>query len=298
MASRSSQPGKRPRPAPRTGGEPILAHRAPLSSTAETRSARRCAAAGVCTPYGWALVLQATGWRRRWQLGWVEGFGSGPRPDVRHVSPLELTSLAGSPDHQGIVASVDPYSYVEPESILRAFTLLVALDEVQDPHNLGAIIRTAEGAGAGIVIPRHRAAEVTAAVVKASAGATEHASIAQVRNLADFLAAAKEVGFWVYGAAAGAGPEYTGQDYRYPTCFVVGSEGQGLGRRVESLCDVMVSLPLRGKMDSLNVSVSTGILLYEAVRQRTAAGKAPAPELPDRAATERSEPGSPVDATP
>jgi 23S rRNA (guanosine2251-2'-O)-methyltransferase len=210
---------------------------------------------------------------------WVAA-GAGSTPDMRHASPIQLTSMAGSPDHQGIVATVDPYAYVEPEEILKDFTLLVALDEVQDPHNLGAIIRTAEGAGAGIVIPRHRAAEVTAAVVKASAGATEHAAIAQVRNLADFLAAAKEAGFWVYGAAAGATSAYTAQDYRYPTCFVAGSEGQGLGRRVESLCDVMVSLPLQGKVDSLNVSVSTGILLYEAVRQRIAVGAiaAAAPE--------------------
>ncbi len=205
-------------------------------------------------------------------LRWVAE-GSGPGPEIHHASPAQLTSMAESPDHQGIVASVDPYSYVEPAAILRTFTLLAALDEVQDPHNLGAIIRTAEGAGAGIVIPRHRAAEVTAAVVKASAGATEHAAISQVRNLADFLAAAKAAGFWVYGAAAGAGTAYTAQDYRYPTCFVVGSEGQGLGRRVESLCDVMVSLPLQGKVDSLNVSVSTGILLYEAVRQRAAAAE-------------------------
>jgi 23S rRNA (guanosine2251-2'-O)-methyltransferase len=123
-----------------------------------------------------------------------------------------------------------------------------------------------------VVITRHRAAEVTAAVVKASAGASEHTSVAQVRNLADFLAAAKEGGFWVYGAVADARDLYVSQDYRYPTCFAVGSEGKGLGKRVESLCDVLVSLPLRGAVGSLNVSVSTGILLYEAVRQRTAAG--------------------------
>lgn len=198
---------------------------------------------------------------------WADETGSSA-PDVRRASPAELLALAGSPDHQGIVAALDPYEYVEPETILKERTLLVALDEVQDPHNLGAIIRTAEGAGAGVVIPRHRAAEVTAAVVKASAGASEHVAIAQVRNLADFLTAAKQAGFWVYGAAAAAALEYTTQDYRYPTVFVVGSEGQGLGRRVESLCDVMVKLPLEGRVDSLNVSVSTGILLYEAVRQR------------------------------
>jgi 23S rRNA (guanosine2251-2'-O)-methyltransferase len=206
---------------------------------------------------------------------WARGAGR-PEPDIRRASPTQLTALAGSPDHQSVVAAVEAYEYLEPEAILRDFTLLVALDEVQDPHNLGAIIRTAEGAGAGVVIPRHRAAEVTAAVVKASAGATEHAAIAQVRNLADFLRDAKEAGFWVYGAAAEAAAPYTAQDYRYPTCFVVGSEGQGLGKRVESLCDVMVSLPLEGKVGSLNVSVSTGILLYEAVRQRAAAGAATA----------------------
>ena len=112
-----------------------------------------------------------------------------------------------------MAALVDPYPYVEPERLLASHTLLVALDEIQDPHNLGAIIRTAEAAGAGIVIPRHRAAQVTGAVVKASAGATEHASVAMVRNLADFLQAAKEKGFWVYGAAAEAKAPYTAQDY-------------------------------------------------------------------------------------
>jgi 23S rRNA (guanosine2251-2'-O)-methyltransferase len=215
--------------------------------------------------------------------GWAAEAG-GAVTDIRHTTPTQLIALAGSADHQGVVAAVDLYQYVEPAAILRSRTLLVALDEVQDPHNLGAIIRTAEAAGAGVVIPRHRAAEVTAAVVKASAGATEHIAIAQVRNLADFLGAAKQSGFWVYGAAAGATSEYTAQDYRYPTVFVMGSEGQGLGRRVESLCDVIVSLPLEGKIDSLNVSVSTGILLYEAVRQRRAAAlasaAAAAPECP------------------
>jgi 23S rRNA (guanosine2251-2'-O)-methyltransferase len=141
---------------------------------------------------------------------------------------------------------------------------------VQDPHNLGAVIRTAEGAGAGVIIPRHRAVEVTPAVVKASAGATEHAAVAQVRNMADFLEEAKKAGFWVYGTAAGATGDYTEQDYSYPTVFVLGSEGEGVGHRVESLCDVVVALPLVGRVESLNVSVSAGILLYEALRQRAA----------------------------
>ena len=192
----------------------------------------------------------------------------GGMPPVYRVSGAELSARLNTGDHQGVAAEVDGYPYLDPQEVVRSRTLLVALDEVQDPHNLGAIIRTAEGAGAGVLIPRHRAAEVTAAVVKASAGATEHAAVARVRNLADFLAAAKKAGFWVYGAAGGADSLYTGQDYRYPTCFVVGSEGQGLGRRVASFCDVMVRLPLAGKVESLNVSVSTGILLYEALRQR------------------------------
>lgn len=203
--------------------------------------------------------------------GWIAG-GSGVRPDTRRASSAQLTSMAGSPEHQGIVAGVDPYPYLDPGALLQSLTLLVALDEVQDPHNLGAVIRTAEGAGAGVVIPRHRAAEITAAVVKASAGATEHASVAQVRNLADFLATAKERGFWIYGAVAGAHDLYTTQDYRYPSCFVLGSEGRGLGKRVESLCDVLIGLPLKGEVGSLNVSVSAGILLYEAVRQREPTG--------------------------
>jgi 23S rRNA (guanosine2251-2'-O)-methyltransferase len=213
---------------------------------------------------------------------WCGAVGAaGCIPPVRRMEPFELTARLSTSEHQGIAAEVDPYSYVEEAEILAGRTLLVVLDEVQDPHNLGAIIRTAEGAGAGVVIPRHRAAEVTAAVVKASAGATEHAAVAVVRNLADFLEEAKKAGFWVYGTAAGAASGYADQDYKYPTCFVLGSEGQGLGRRVESLCDVMVGLPLRGQVESLNVSVSAGILLYEALRQRGCGG-------PDRPA----EPGA------
>jgi 23S rRNA (guanosine2251-2'-O)-methyltransferase len=188
---------------------------------------------------------------------------------VTTLSPEELVAAAGSPDHQGLVAEVDPYPYAEPGGVLERFDLLVALDRVQDPHNLGAIIRTAEVAGAAVVIPRHRTAVVTAAVVKASAGATEHAAIVQVRNLTDFLAEAKRVGFWVYGADAAADSSYHAQDYRNKVAFVLGSEGEGLGRRVAKACDVRVSIPQQGKVGSLNVSVSAGVLLFEAVRQRS-----------------------------
>jgi 23S rRNA (guanosine2251-2'-O)-methyltransferase len=204
-------------------------------------------------------------------LGWSEA-AHRRTPVVRHLSLRELTARLQSAEHQGIAAEVDPYPYASGDQLLAQCASLVALDEVQDPHNLGAVIRTAEAVGAGVLIPRHRAAEVTAAVVKASAGATEHALVAQVRNLADFLANAKERGFWVYGARADADADYAAQDYTYPTCFVLGSEGEGLGRRVASLCDVMISLPLRGRVESLNVSVSAGVLLYEALRQRRSAG--------------------------
>lgn len=204
---------------------------------------------------------------------------SRPIPPVHRLAAGELCARLRTGDHQGIAAEVDPYPYLDLEMILSGHDLVVALDEVQDPHNLGAVIRTAEETGAGVLIPRHRAAEVTAAVVKASAGASEHAAVARVRNLADSLVRARELGFWIYGSAAGADSLYTSQDYRYPTCFVLGSEGGGLGRRVASLCDVMVRIPLAGRLDSLNVSVSTGVLLYEAVRQRGAQGAVPAHDV-------------------
>jgi 23S rRNA (guanosine2251-2'-O)-methyltransferase len=197
----------------------------------------------------------------------------GADPSVAYLTYRDLTARLHTPDHQGIAAEVDPYPYLEAQQLLADRTLIVALDEVQDPHNLGAVIRTAEASGAGVAITRRRAAEVTGAVVKASAGATEHAAVAQVRNLSDFLKAAKDRGFWVYGAEAESEGDYSAQDYKYSTCFVLGSEGRGVGRRVASFCDVMVSLPLLGKVESLNVSVSAGVLLYEALRQRRAGGR-------------------------
>jgi 23S rRNA (guanosine2251-2'-O)-methyltransferase len=200
---------------------------------------------------------------------WMAGRARLP---VERMPAAGLSELLRTGDHQGVAAEVGPYAYCDVEELIRDYTLLVALDEVQDPHNLGAIIRTATAAGAGVVIPRHRAAEITAAVVKVSAGVTERAAVAQVRNLTDFLAQIKDAGFWVYGAEGGADAVYTEQDYSYPTCFVLGSEGEGLGRRVASMCDVMVRIPLRGGVESLNVSVSAGTLLFEAVRQREVAG--------------------------
>ncbi len=240
----------------------------------------------VETIYGRNPVREALRGRRRVRRVWVapgRGRGSGepsaevaswaaavgvPAPPVSVLSADELLAVAGSPDHQGVVAEVDPYPYMPAEQILLDSNLLIALDRIQDPHNLGAIIRTAEVAGAAVVIPRHRTAVITAAVVKASAGATEHASVGQVRNLTDFLAGAKEAGFWVYGADAAATSSYYAQDYRGKTVFVLGSEGEGLGRRVAQSCDVLISIAQFGTVGSLNVSVSAGVLLFEALRQR------------------------------
>ena len=147
--------------------------------------------------------------------------------------------------------------------------LIIALDGVSDPRNLGAIVRSAECAGAdGLVVPRHGNAPVTAAVAKASAGAVEHLPIAIVPNLADWLHRAKRPGLWTYAAAADAQMAYTDGDYRDGCIFVLGAEGSGVRPRVQTACDAIVSLPLAGKISSLNVSVTAGILLFEAVRQR------------------------------
>jgi 23S rRNA (guanosine2251-2'-O)-methyltransferase len=192
------------------------------------------------------------------------------------VAPDELTRLAGSPDHQGIVAEVDPYPYAGAAALLeRGPGVLLALDQVQDPRNLGAACRSAEAAGAlGVVITERRAAQVTAAAAKASAGAVEHLDVARVRNLADWLADAKDAGAWVYGADAGAETRYDRIDLADGLAvLVLGGEGKGLRPRVASTCDVLVSIPLAGRVDSLNVSAAATVLLFEAVRQRgTAAG--------------------------
>jgi 23S rRNA (guanosine2251-2'-O)-methyltransferase len=186
------------------------------------------------------------------------------------TSSEELERLCGSPDHQGVVAEVDPYPYADPGAILRDGNLLVALDQVQDPRNLGAVARSAEAAGAaGLVVPERRAAAVTAATCKASAGAVEHLPIAHVRNLADWLAIAKKAGFWIWGADAGApGPPW-GVDLGGSTVIVLGGEGKGIRPRVATACDGLVALPQAGRIESLNVSAAAAALLFEAVRQRS-----------------------------
>ncbi len=183
----------------------------------------------------------------------------------------ELERLCGSPDHQGVVAEVDPYPYGDPGGLLRREgVLLVALDQVQDPRNLGAVCRSAEFAGAaGVVIPERRAAMITAATCKASAGAVEHIEVAHVRNLADWLAEAKQAGFWIWGADAEAEQAPWQADLTGPTVIVLGGEGKGLRPRVAASCDGLLALPRRGRVESLNVSAAATALLFEALRQRT-----------------------------
>jgi 23S rRNA (guanosine2251-2'-O)-methyltransferase len=223
-----------------------------------TRGGSRSDASQVI--YGKQPVAEAERGRRRVRRAWRAPETPGE----------ELERLCGSADHQGVVAEVDPYPYTHPAQILRAEdALVVALDQVQDPRNLGAVARSAEAAGAaGLVIPERRSAEVTAVACKASAGAVEHLAIARVRNLADWLGEAKQAGFWIWGADAGAEQAPWGVDLRGPTVIVLGGEGKGLRPRVAAACDGLVALPQRGKIGSLNVSAAATALLFEALRQR------------------------------
>jgi len=198
---------------------------------------------------------------------WLTGPGK-PRVQLRTGEQLE--GLCHSSAHQGLCAEASPFRYAAGEELLaHADPLLIALDEVQDPQNLGSICRSAECAGAsGVVIPERRSVEVTPAVCKASAGAVEHLAVARVRNLADFLAEAKAHGCWCYGASAQGGRSLYDVDLRGGAVLVLGSEGRGLRPRVASACDELVSLPVRGRVESLNVGVAAALALYEAIRQR------------------------------
>ncbi len=243
--------GKRGRPAPEGGRSDLLYGRNPV------REALR-------------------GGRRRVRRVWAtqgaarEDWLAGARVEVRVVGAEEVAARAGSEAHQGVCAEADGYPYVSAGELLAVEApLLVALDEVQDPQNLGAIARTAECAGAhGLILPERRSAEVTPAAAKASAGAVEHLAIARVRNLADFLGDAKAAGCWCYGADASGPARYDQPDYGGGVVLVLGAEGKGLRPRVASTCDALVSIPVRGRVESLNVSAASAILLYEISRCR------------------------------
>jgi 23S rRNA (guanosine2251-2'-O)-methyltransferase len=220
--------------------------------------------------YGRNAVREALRGRRRVQRIWASDSAlREPWLRDRGVEPAEhaaLESLCGSPDHQGVCAEVAEFEYADADALLDGENaVVVVLDQVQDPRNLGAICRVAECAGAaGVVIGERRTAQVTPVVCRASAGAVEHLPVARVRNLADYLAAAKErAGTWIYGAAVSPDAvPYDEPDYSGRVVLVLGSEGSGLRPRVAAACDQLVALPLRGRVESLNVSAAAAVLLY------------------------------------
>ena len=185
----------------------------------------------------------------------------------------ELTDALGNRDHQGVLARCEPYRYADAYELAASDRpLLVCLDQVTDPHNLGAVVRSAEGAGAtGVVIPAHGAARVTPAVSRASAGAVEHLPVAVVPNLARYLNDVKGPSLWVWGAAADGDVSLWDADFGDGgVAFVLGAEGKGLRPLVRRACDEIVSIPLLGQVGSLNVSVAAALLVYEARRRRSA----------------------------
>jgi 23S rRNA (guanosine2251-2'-O)-methyltransferase len=194
---------------------------------------------------------------------------------VRFLQRTELDRMAGNAAHQGVVAVTSAKQYNDLEDVIAAkrgkYSLLVVLDGVEDPHNLGAILRTADAAGAnGIVIPERRAAAVTGTVTKASAGASEHLPIAKVTNIARTVEELKENNIWTVGLDERATQTYDALHYDMDCALVLGGEGKGLHDLVKRKCDFLVSIPMLGKVPSLNVSVASAIVLYEIVRQRRA----------------------------
>lgn len=195
---------------------------------------------------------------------WMQAAGAEVVPDA------ELRRLCGSDDHQGACAEVGEYPYVQAADVLgQPDALVVCLDQVQDPRNLGAVCRVAECAGAaGVVLAERRSAGVTPVACKASAGAVEHVPVARVRNTADFLLEAKDAGAWVYGAVAAGGVAYERSDYRGRVVLVLGSEGRGIRPRVARACDALVTLPVRGRVESLNVAAAAAALVYGILQVR------------------------------
>jgi len=186
-----------------------------------------------------------------------------------------LAEMAFTPKYQGVIASCSPMGYVSIEKMLQAAKdkgedpFLVALDEIVDPHNLGAIIRSANAAGAhGVIITKHRCVGLNATVAKTSSGAVEYTPVAKVVNLMQTLDKLKDAGLWIYGAASTAASPYTEVSMTGPICLVIGNEGHGISKNIVKLCDFLVSIPMHGEIESLNASVAGAILMYEIARQR------------------------------
>ena len=194
---------------------------------------------------------------------------------VNEIEKNKLNQIAQTPNNQGVIAIVPPYDYCEVEDILdeakrrNEMPFILILDGIEDPHNLGSIIRTAETAGVhGIIIPKRRAASVNSTVSKVSAGAVEYMKIARVNNINETIRCLKEKDIWICGTDMDTNTIYTNQDYKMPIAIVIGSEGFGMSRLVKENCDFLVKIPMKGKITSLNASVSAGIIMYEVVRKR------------------------------
>jgi 23S rRNA (guanosine2251-2'-O)-methyltransferase len=192
---------------------------------------------------------------------------------VRFLPRLELDRMARTASHQGVVAVTSSKAYVDLDDVIAAkrgeYSLVVVLDGVEDPHNLGAILRTADATGAdGVVIPERRAAGITGTVAKASAGASEHLPVAKVTNISRSLEELKAKGLWIVGLDERGTQSYDAVDYNMNCAVVLGAEGKGLHELVSKKCDFLVSIPMQGEVPSLNVSVAAGVVLYEVVRQR------------------------------
>lgn len=187
----------------------------------------------------------------------------------------QMDEMSQEENYQGVIAIVPPYEYVEIEDILeyakqkQEDPFILILDGIEDPGNLGSIIRTAETAGVhGIIIPKRRAASVNSTVNKVSAGAVEYMNIARVTNISDAIEKLKQNGLWICGTSIDANKYYYNQDLTGPLAIVIGNEGKGIGEKVKNNCDFLVKIPMKGKIGSLNAGVSTGIIVYEAVKQR------------------------------
>ncbi len=194
---------------------------------------------------------------------------------IQYVEKAKLDAMSETKAHQGVIALVTPYEYKTVEDIIKVAEdrnedpFIIILDEIEDPHNLGAIIRTAECVGAhGVIIPKRRAVGLTPIVIKASAGAVEHMNIAKVPNIASTIEELKERGIWIYGADMGGEQDYFDRDLTGPIAIVVGSEGKGIGRLIKEKCDFLVKIPMAGKVASLNASVAASVMMYEVLRQR------------------------------
>ena len=194
---------------------------------------------------------------------------------IKEIDKNKMKQIAQTDNYQGVIAIVPPFEYCDVDDILseaksrKEEPFVVILDGIEDVHNLGSIIRTAETAGVhGIIIPKRRAASVNSIVSKVSAGAVEYMKIARVNNLTDTIKYLKEQGLWICGTDMDTKQEYDKQDYTGPIGIVIGSEGFGMSRLVKENCDFLVKIPMMGKITSLNASVSAGIVIYEAVKQR------------------------------